>query len=120
MLILKKHLALDGVERETKNLSVFNLEHEKQSTLKDFRKKIAHIDAEIYATDGWESYDLIDPAKHVIGKAHTFTVERTNRLLRHYIARFARKSYSVSKSFSMISNSILLFAYLKSLEYIHI
>jgi IS1 family transposase len=55
---------------------------------------------------------LIDPAKHIIGKAHTFTVERTNRLLRHYIARFARKSYSVSKSFSMISNSILLFAYL--------
>ncbi|MDR2074159.1 MAG: hypothetical protein LBP36_02190, partial [Oscillospiraceae bacterium] len=36
-------------------------------------QKIAHI----YATDGWESYNLTDPAKHVIGKAHTFTVERT-------------------------------------------
>ncbi|MDR2074224.1 MAG: hypothetical protein LBP36_02545, partial [Oscillospiraceae bacterium] len=59
-------------------------------------QKIAHI----YATDGWESYNLTDPAKHVIGKAHTFTVERTNPLLRHYIARFARKFYSVSKSFS--------------------
>jgi IS1 family transposase len=64
--------------------------------------------------------NLIDPAKHVIGKAHTFTVERTNPILRHYIAHFAGKSYSVSKSFSMISNSVLLFAYLKSLEYIHI
>jgi insertion element IS1 protein InsB len=72
-------------------------------------QNISHIDAKIYATDGWESYNLIDRAKRIVGKAHTFTVERTNRLLRHYLARFARKTYCWSKSLEMIENSVLLF-----------
>ncbi|MDR2073783.1 MAG: IS1 family transposase, partial [Oscillospiraceae bacterium] len=62
-----------------------------------------------YATDGWKSYNLIDPMKRIIGKAHTYTVERMNRLLRHYLARFARKTYCWSRSLKMIENSVLLF-----------
>ena len=57
---------------------------------------------ETYATDARESYNLIDHKKHIVDKAHIYTVERTNRLLHHYLARFARKTYSVSKSLDMI------------------
>ena len=49
--------------------------------------------------------------KHLIGKSHTFTVERMNRLLCHYLARFARKTYCWSRSLSMISFSVSLFAF---------
>ena len=45
-----------------------------------------------YASDYYQAYDLIDPKKRLIGKAHTYNVERMNRLLRHYLARFARKT----------------------------
>ncbi|MDR2074305.1 MAG: IS1 family transposase, partial [Oscillospiraceae bacterium] len=45
----------------------------------------------------------------MVGKAHTSTAERMNRLLHHYLARFARKTYCWPKSLAMMENSILLF-----------
>ena len=51
---------------------------------------------------------LLNAKNYVIGKLYTYTVERTNRLLRHYLARFARKTYCVYKSFPMIIYSIYL------------
>ncbi|MBO6126806.1 MAG: hypothetical protein J6P21_02245, partial [Clostridia bacterium] len=69
-------------------------------------------------------YDIIPSNKHLIGKSNTYTVERMNRLLRHYLARFARKTYcwsrslslSLSLSLSMISFSVSLFAFFISLS----
>ena len=78
-------------------------------------EKIAHIETKKYASDYYQAYDLIDPKKRLIGKAHTYNVERMNRLLRHYLARFARKTYCWSKSLDMIKNSVLLFMHRKSL-----
>ena len=49
-------------------------------------ENISHIDAKFYATD----YDIIPSNKHLIGKSNTYTVERMNHLLRHYLTRFAR------------------------------
>ncbi|MDR2074102.1 MAG: IS1 family transposase [Oscillospiraceae bacterium] len=43
------------------------------------------------------------------GEAHTHTVEKINRLLRRYLARFARKTYCWPKSLAMRENSVLLF-----------
>ena len=54
-------------------------------------RKISHIEPKKYASDRYEAYNLIDPKKRLIGKSHTYTVERMNRLLRHYLARFRRK-----------------------------
>ena len=73
--------------------------------------KIAHIEPKKYASDKYKAYDLIDPKKRLIGKAYTYSVERMNRLLRHYLARFTRKTYCQSKSISMIVDSVLLFLY---------
>ena len=52
----------------------------------------------------------------LIGKAHTYNVERMNRLLRHYLARFTRKTYCQSKSISMIVDSVLLFLHRHSIS----
>lgn len=81
------------------------------TSFENLSKNIEHIDAKIYATDAWDSYNLINPENHIVGKSYTYTVERTNRLLRHYLARFARKTYSVSKSFPMIIYSLYLFCF---------
>ena len=66
------------------------------------------IDTKFYAKDKFLAYDIISPDKHLIGKSHTFAVERMNRLLRHYLAR---KTYCWSRSLSMISFSVSLFAF---------
>jgi IS1 family transposase len=98
-----------AVDRKKQSLVGFQVGTRETKYFEKLSQKIAHIDAKIYATDGWESYNLINPDKHIVGKAHTSAVERMNRLLRHYLARFARKTYCWSKSLEMIENSVLLF-----------
>ena len=83
---------------------------------KKLLKNISHIKAKKYASDYWKAYNLIDREKRLIGKSHTYNVERINRLLRHYLARFNRKTYCYSKSLSMIEDSVLLFSYRDSIS----
>jgi insertion element IS1 protein InsB len=64
----------------------------------------------MYYTDYWKSYtEFLPEEKHIQSKAETFTVEGKNNLLRHYIARFHRKTHCYSKSIEMVENTILLF-----------
>ena len=42
-------------------------------------------------------YNIVQLGKHLVGKSNAFTVERMNHLLRHYLARFDRKTYLWSK-----------------------
>lgn len=81
------------------------------SSFEKLSQNLQGLNVKKYATDAWKAYNLIDPKKHIVGKAHTYTVERTNRLLRHYLARFARKTYSISKSLDMIFYSLYLFSF---------
>lgn len=46
--------------------------------------------------------------KHYMTKAETSLVESFNSLLRHYLARFNRKTKRYSKAIDMIYNSILM------------
>ena len=48
---------------------------------KKLLKNISHIKAKKYASDYWKAYNLIDREKRLIGKSHTYNVERMNRLL---------------------------------------
>ena len=100
-----------AVERATQKVKGFFVGTRSTRSFKEFSENISKINARVYATDGWKAYKIIDPAKHLIGKAHTYTVERTNRLLRHYLARVTRKSYSVSQSFDMIVNSLYVWVF---------
>ncbi len=72
--------------------------------------KIKKIDCDKYCSDHWDVYKKFLPKdKHIQTKAETFTVEGMNNQLRHYIARFHRKTHCYSKSIEMVENTILLF-----------
>lgn len=67
----------------------------------------AHI---VFATDLWHPYGKIfGAARHVQGKAHTFTIESLNNRIRCYLARLKRRTHSYSKSQSNLAASILFF-----------
>ena len=91
---MHKHIWLwTAVNRKTKRLVGFHVGDRSSKSFKNLCENIAHIDAKFCATDQYSVYDIIPRHKRLVGKAHTYTVERMNRLLRHYLARFARKSY---------------------------
>ncbi len=67
---------------------------------------------QMFYTDHWNAYeDILPKDKHKQGKDNTFTAEWWNNLLRHYTARFHRKSHCYSKSILMVKYTILLFMY---------
>ncbi|MDR2437493.1 MAG: hypothetical protein LBD17_05475 [Endomicrobium sp.] len=70
-----------------------------------------HLDVNKYCSDWYEAYNIITQNHHLCGKAHMYTVERTNRRLRYYLARLVRKTYCFSKSKEMLC---LLLYYLPS------
>ena len=108
----KKNIWLwTAVNRTTKKLVGFFVGDRSSTSFEKLCKNISNIDARFYATDKFSAYDVIPSHKHLIGKSHTYTVERMNRLLRHYLARFARKTYCCSRSLSMISFSVSLFSF---------
>lgn len=64
---------------------------------------------EIACSDRYEVYNKYKIAKkHYFTKAETALVESFNSLIRHYLARFHRKTKRYSKALDMIHNSILM------------
>ena len=60
-------------------------------------------------TDAYDAYSKYKISEqHIITKSETSLVESFNSLIRHYLAKFNRKTKRYSKSFDMISNSLLL------------
>jgi insertion element IS1 protein InsB len=63
----------------------------------------------ILCTDGYDVYAKYRLAfRHVVTKAETSLVESKNSLIRHYLARFNRKTKRYSKAIDMIENSLIL------------
>ena len=60
-------------------------------------------------TDGYPAYAKFQIAeKHIITKAETSLAESKNALIRHYLARFNRRTIRYSKAIDMIETSLLL------------
>ena len=63
----------------------------------------------ISCSDYYPVYDQYPISmQHVRSKSETCLVESFNSLIRHYLARFNRKTKRYSKAIDMIYNSILL------------
>jgi len=61
------------------------------------------------ATDYWKSYKEMVPIDQLVqSKAETYTVESYNGVIRHFLARFRRKTKCYSKSEKMIEYSLIL------------
>jgi len=70
----------------------------------------------ILCTDGYEGYCSYKLAnRHVVTKAETSLVESKNSLIRHYLARFNRKTKRYSKAFDMILHSLVILFYKETL-----
>ena len=60
--------------------------------------------------DYWKSYkEMIPEEKLIQTKKETYTVESYNGLIRHFLARFRRKSKCYSKSADMLKYTLMLF-----------
>ena len=63
----------------------------------------------IMCSDAYPVYSKYRIAqKHIVTKAETSLVESKNALIRHYLARFNRKTKRFSKSIEMIYHSLIL------------
>jgi len=63
----------------------------------------------IVAADYWKSYkEMVPPEKLLQTKEETYTVEGYNGIIRHFLARFRRKTKCYSKSEDMLKYSLML------------
>ena len=67
-------------------------------------EKLKNIDSQLYCTDHWKAYkNFIPKDKHMQSKKLTWLIENLNGRVRHYLARFHRKTKCSSKSLEMVS-----------------
>lgn len=82
-----------------------------QATLAMLLKRLRTWKVGLYCTDGYVCYDQTLPAgEHYQGKEETWRVEQINSRLRHWLARFRRRTVVVSKAVEMVNLTIALFA----------
>ena len=110
----KKVMALkkQAIDTNSKQILGFVCGKTDTNTFKRLYQQLNTHNIQLFFSDYWKSYrQVILKPKHITSKAQTFTIEGYNSLIRHFIARFTRKSKYYSKSEKMIENTLnLLFA----------
>lgn len=105
-----------AVDRYNRRFINFICGKRNTATFKQLYSKLIQSHIGVFCSDYWKAYAQIIPSnQHVQSKAQTFTVEGYNSRIRHYLARFKRKTKCYSKSVQMIEYSLkLLFLYLNN------
>jgi len=71
----------------------------------------------VFLTDDWEGFHRLIPAEQLFtGKDLTFPIEQDNSNIRHYLARFRRRSKVTSRARHMIDSSLRLLHHLMQPE----
>ena len=71
------------------------------------------IEGRIFLTDDWEGFHRLIPAEQLFtGKDLTFPIEQDNSDVRHYLARFRRRSKVTSRARHMVDSSLRLLHHL--------
>ncbi len=71
--------------------------------------KVKHLTDCIFYTDDWDAFaKILPPGRHVIGKAHTITIEQDNSNTRHHLGRMTRRTKVVSKKEFMVNATLKL------------
>jgi IS1 family transposase/transposase-like protein len=82
-----------------------------QETLDQLLERLTAWNVQLYCTDSYICYDQALPVgRHFMGKEETWRLEQIHSRLRHWLARFRRRTVVVSKSIEMVDLSIALFA----------
>ncbi|MBC6409356.1 MAG: IS1 family transposase [Ekhidna sp.] len=97
------------MDREGKRVLGFTIGDRSEMTGDRLCSSLRKMQIGSFYTDHWKAYESILPAdKHVQSKAETYSIEGLNSMIRHYLARFRRKTISYSKSQEMIVYSLNL------------
>jgi insertion element IS1 protein InsB len=65
------------------------------------------IEGHVFVTDDWEGFHRLIPAEQLLtGKDLTFPIEQDNSNIRHYLARFRRRSKVTSRARHMVDTSL--------------
>ncbi len=92
-----------AVDRDSRQPIAFELGDRSRETLKRLKPKLEDFEPDFYRTDKFSSYHNQFPKnKHIKNKRHTCIIENLNGRIRHYLARFTRRTKRYSKSYEMI------------------
>jgi insertion element IS1 protein InsB len=71
------------------------------------------VEGKTFITDDWEGYHRLIPEGQLFtGKDLTYPIEQNNSDIRHFLARFRRRTKVVSKSQEMVDLSLRLYHHL--------
>jgi len=105
----KKRWLWLAICRETKRILGFCSGGRGTKTLQKLYNRISPIQCERYYTDRHAPFAKVFPKeKHRNYPNQTNTIEGINSAVRHYLARFRRRSKCYSKSIAMVEASIVL------------
>lgn len=106
---MRKRWVWIAISRTTMQVLCFVVGGRNDKTCRKIIQEIKQYSHSEYCTDGWDSYSkFIDPQKHTISKAETYSIEGFNSVVRHFLKRFCRKTKCYSKSVDMIVGSLNL------------
>jgi insertion element IS1 protein InsB len=75
--------------------------------------RIGGVEGRTFVTDDWEGYHRLIPEDQLFtGKDLTVPIEQDNSNIRHFLARFRRRTKVVSKSEEMVDLSLRLYHHL--------
>ena len=96
-----------AIDRRTRKLIAFESGSRGKKTLKRLLVKLSKFNIKKFCTDYWKVYKSLIPNEKLIqSKKETYTVESINCNIRHYLARFRRRSRCYSKCPTMVELSM--------------
>ena len=104
-----KKWIIKAVDRVTRRTVAWVIGGRDAATFKRLYDKVKHLKNCTFYTDDWDAFAKVLPKdRHVIGKAHTTTIEQDNSNTRHHLGRMTRRTKVVSKREHMIHASMKL------------
>ncbi|GHS95103.1 hypothetical protein AGMMS49949_09280 [Alphaproteobacteria bacterium] len=90
---------IKAVDRRTRKCGTWVTGPRDIATFRRLYDKVKHLkNCPFYTEDGDVFAAILPPDRHVVGKAHTITIEQNNSNTRHYLGRRARRTKIVSKT----------------------
>ncbi|HBW24132.1 MAG: hypothetical protein A2X70_00075 [Alphaproteobacteria bacterium GWC2_42_16] len=104
-----KRWIIKAVDRGTRRTVAWVIGGRDTATFKRLYDKVKHLENCIFYTDDWDAFSKVLPKdRHIIGKAHTITIEQDNSNTRHHLGRMTRRTKVVSQKEEMIHASLKL------------
>jgi insertion element IS1 protein InsB len=106
-----------ALNREEREVVAWVLGDRDHFTFAKLWSQVEGIDCDRYMTDYWEAYEAFLPKKkHRQTKKETHIIESYHSWIRHYLARFHRRTHCYSKKEYMVQASLLLLAHKRFLK----